>query len=207
MLNQITTKLENRAAIEDLRHSLKETQKEDGKRLISLCAGSGCGAYGTAKVHEALQEELDIPLGLIVGAVGVLQKPFSAAKLSERREPPYVVDARGHELFGRHLMGYPVEQQKYQALANLMLSFPEGGEAGDYRHQLDLDGHARPHRRVGRVDADGHGVQHDAGHGLGQWRHLRDLATEQQVGQRIHGDRRRLCRHRHSRCCRCRRRR
>jgi len=58
MLNQDMTKLENREAIEDLRHSLKVSQKEDGKRLISLCAGSGCGAYGTAKVHKALMAEL-----------------------------------------------------------------------------------------------------------------------------------------------------
>jgi len=58
MLNQITTKLENREAIEELRNSLKVAQKEDGKRLISLCAGSGCGAYGTAKVYEALMAEL-----------------------------------------------------------------------------------------------------------------------------------------------------
>jgi len=28
---------------------------------------------------------------------------------------------KAHKLFGRHLMGYPVEQQKYQALANLHL--------------------------------------------------------------------------------------
>ena len=30
-----------------------------------------------------------------------------------------------HNLFGRNLMGYPVEQQKYQSLANLVLSFPK----------------------------------------------------------------------------------
>ena len=53
MLYQNMTKLENREAIKELRNSLKLTQKEDGKRLISLCAGSGCGAYGTAKVHKA----------------------------------------------------------------------------------------------------------------------------------------------------------
>jgi alpha-L-fucosidase 2 len=28
-----------------------------------------------------------------------------------------------HNLFGRNLMGYPVEQQKYQSLANLILFF------------------------------------------------------------------------------------
>ncbi len=46
---------------------------------------------------------------------------------------------KAHVLFGRRLMGYPVEQQKYQALANLLLSLPSGGDVSEYRHQLDLD--------------------------------------------------------------------
>lgn len=44
-----------------------------------------------------------------------------------------------HRLFGRHLMGYPVEQQKYQALGNLVLQFAAGGAATGHRHELDLD--------------------------------------------------------------------
>jgi alpha-L-fucosidase 2 len=44
-----------------------------------------------------------------------------------------------HILFGRRLMGYPVEQQKYQSLGNLVLRFPAAGEAAEYRHELDLD--------------------------------------------------------------------
>lgn len=43
-----------------------------------------------------------------------------------------------HNLFGRHLMGYPVEQQKYQSLANLHLFFDHAPESGDYRRSLDL---------------------------------------------------------------------
>ena len=43
-----------------------------------------------------------------------------------------------HKMFGRNLMGYPVEQQKYQALANLVLKFPEAGEPLEYRRWLDL---------------------------------------------------------------------
>lgn len=43
-----------------------------------------------------------------------------------------------HNLFGRKLMGYPVEQQKYQSLANLHLSFPHAGIPADYRRSLDL---------------------------------------------------------------------
>lgn len=44
---------------------------------------------------------------------------------------------KAHKLFGRYLMGYPVEQQKYQAMANLHLSF--GHErVTDYTRSLDL---------------------------------------------------------------------
>jgi alpha-L-fucosidase 2 len=41
-----------------------------------------------------------------------------------------------HILFGRHLMGHPVEQQKYQTLGNLVLAFPAGGAVTGYRHEL-----------------------------------------------------------------------
>jgi len=46
---------------------------------------------------------------------------------------------RAHKAFGRHLMGYPVEQQKYQALGSAWLRFPGAGEVPGYRHELDLD--------------------------------------------------------------------
>ncbi len=46
---------------------------------------------------------------------------------------------RAHRLFGRYLMGYPVEQQKYQSIGTLVLTLPAGGPVRDYRHQLDLD--------------------------------------------------------------------
>jgi len=44
-----------------------------------------------------------------------------------------------HTLFGRKLMGYPVEQQKYQSLANLHIFFPQGGQVTGYRRALDLE--------------------------------------------------------------------
>ena len=50
--------LENRAALKSLRDSLEAQLKASKKKLISLCAGSGCGAYGTAKVHQILMDEL-----------------------------------------------------------------------------------------------------------------------------------------------------
>ena len=44
-----------------------------------------------------------------------------------------------HILFGRSLMGYPVEQMKYQSLGRLVLRFPSKEPVTDYRHELDLD--------------------------------------------------------------------
>ena len=52
-------KLKDREALENLRKSLQKKRRKDERRIISLCAGSGCGAYGTAKVRKALLEELD----------------------------------------------------------------------------------------------------------------------------------------------------
>ena len=53
------TRFEDRVALKKFRQELQAKRQESNKKLISLCAGSGCGAYGTAKVHEALVEELD----------------------------------------------------------------------------------------------------------------------------------------------------
>jgi alpha-L-fucosidase 2 len=44
---------------------------------------------------------------------------------------------KAHKLFGRSLMGYPVEQMKYQSLANLHLTFPEDS-VQNYKRSLDL---------------------------------------------------------------------
>jgi alpha-L-fucosidase 2 len=44
-----------------------------------------------------------------------------------------------HILFGRSLMGYPVEQMKYQALADLVVNFHDRSPAVNYRRELDLD--------------------------------------------------------------------
>lgn len=45
---------------------------------------------------------------------------------------------KAHKLFGRYLMGYPVEQQKYQALANLHLFFQGQDTVFNYQRSLDL---------------------------------------------------------------------
>lgn len=46
---------------------------------------------------------------------------------------------KAHKLFGRHLMGYPVEQQKYQSLANLHLFFENQDNVNGYKRWLDLE--------------------------------------------------------------------
>jgi alpha-L-fucosidase 2 len=46
---------------------------------------------------------------------------------------------KAHKLFGRYLMGYPVEQQKYQGFANLILSFKNEKEVTEYKRWLDLE--------------------------------------------------------------------
>lgn len=43
-----------------------------------------------------------------------------------------------HKLFGRYLMGYPVEQMKYQPIGNLLLFFDNEKEVTGYRRWLDL---------------------------------------------------------------------
>ncbi len=45
---------------------------------------------------------------------------------------------KAHKLFGRKLMGYPVEQQKYQSLANLILFFENQDSVKGYKRWLDL---------------------------------------------------------------------
>jgi NADH:ubiquinone oxidoreductase subunit F (NADH-binding)/(2Fe-2S) ferredoxin len=51
-------KLNNIEAFEQLQAELRDKAQLSGRKLISLCAGSGCGAYGTAKVHDALKEKM-----------------------------------------------------------------------------------------------------------------------------------------------------
>ena len=44
-----------------------------------------------------------------------------------------------HNLFGRTMMGMPVEQMKYQPFADLLLKFPGHGTVSGYKRTLDLD--------------------------------------------------------------------
>ena len=69
--------------------------------------------------------------------------PYSTTVPGARAALPAVRDAifagdliRAHKLFNRHLLGRPVEQQKYQALGHIVLTFPGRGAATEYRHCL-----------------------------------------------------------------------
>jgi len=46
---------------------------------------------------------------------------------------------KAHKLFGRYLMGYPVEQQKYQSLADLHLFFDNNKDITNYKRWLNLE--------------------------------------------------------------------
>mgnify|MGYP005837834127 FL=1 len=46
---------------------------------------------------------------------------------------------KAHKLFGRYLMGYPVEQQKYQSMGDVILKLGHGPEVKNYRLELDLE--------------------------------------------------------------------
>ncbi len=59
-----------------------------------------------------------------------------------------------HKLFGRHLMGNPVEQMKYQCIANLHLFFEDEEEVTDYKRWLDLE------TATTCVEYKAHGVQY-----------------------------------------------
>lgn len=48
----------SREVLEQYRSSLQSEQEKSTKKVISLCAGSGCGAYGTADVYKALVDEI-----------------------------------------------------------------------------------------------------------------------------------------------------
>jgi len=51
------SRLESQKALESLRTKLQK-QRDPKRPVISLCAGSGCGAYGTDEVKDALDKEI-----------------------------------------------------------------------------------------------------------------------------------------------------
>ncbi len=63
-----------------------------------------------------------------------------AEHLSEIRRLVFKRDyVKAHRLFGRYMMGSPVEQMKYQPLGNLWLEFPGHDKVTGYRRDLNMD--------------------------------------------------------------------
>jgi alpha-L-fucosidase 2 len=69
--------------------------------------------------------------------------PGGSRDLAEIRRLIFAGELVGaHKVFGRSLMGYPVEQQKYQSLGVLVLKLDPGAPGSavsDYQNELDLD--------------------------------------------------------------------
>ncbi len=66
--------------------------------------------------------------------------PLGAAALPEIQRLVFAGEyVQAHKLFGRTMMGWPVEQMKYQYLGRLLLAFPGHEAAEDYRRSLDLN--------------------------------------------------------------------
>ncbi len=55
---EIHSKLESREDLNQFRNSLRSDASLHAKQIVSLCGGSGCGAYGTEAVHQSLHDEL-----------------------------------------------------------------------------------------------------------------------------------------------------
>ncbi len=53
LMKRITGKSELSACAERIK-----AQRDPHRTMISLCGGSGCGAYGTARVKASLEKEL-----------------------------------------------------------------------------------------------------------------------------------------------------
>ncbi len=52
-------KLKTIKALEEYKNSITKTRISENRRQISLCSGSGCGAYGTSGVYDELIKELE----------------------------------------------------------------------------------------------------------------------------------------------------
>ena len=58
-MDEVGARLESREALDQERNSILTIRRGESRRLVSLCAGSGCSAYGTAKVYQVLGEEIE----------------------------------------------------------------------------------------------------------------------------------------------------
>ena len=90
---------------------------------------------GTALEHLQLNEET-----LWTGGPYNPVKKGASAALPEIRRLLFAGDVpKAHDLFGRTMMGIPVEQMKYQPLGDLLIRFPQHDTVANYRRALLLD--------------------------------------------------------------------
>ena len=67
-------------------------------------------------------------------------RPGAAEALHEVQQLVFKEEfLKAHNLFGRTMMGKPIEQMKYQSLGDLFLKFPGHEQPADYRRELCLD--------------------------------------------------------------------
>lgn len=87
--------------------------------------------------------------------------PYSTVVKGGTKELPKIQELlfegkplEAHKLFGRYLMGYPVEQMKYQSIADLHLFFEGEDEVTDYKRWLDIE------TAITGVEYTAHGVKY-----------------------------------------------
>jgi NADH-quinone oxidoreductase subunit F len=58
-MEAVGARLESRESLDQLRNAILANREDTTRKVVSLCAGSGCSAYGTAKVYRVLREEIE----------------------------------------------------------------------------------------------------------------------------------------------------
>lgn len=137
--------LSNRAALQTLRKSLRAERARRGKKIISICSGSGCAAYGTEKIANALQEALRAQ-GLegeaevkLTGCHGYCQMGPIVVVLPEGIFYPRVQEEKIPQLVDMTLrQGLPAEELLYRD--------PATGEP--VVHERDIPFYRRQHRVI-----------------------------------------------------------
>ena len=92
-------------------------------RTPSPSGTAGSGPWSSARPTRRGSSSTRRPIGRAVR----IRRSSKAGRRPCPRSGALVFEGqfkKAHILFGRRLMGYPVEQQKYQALGNLVLRFP-----------------------------------------------------------------------------------
>jgi NADH-quinone oxidoreductase subunit F len=110
------SRLENQKALESLRKKLQK-QRDPKRPVISLCAGSGCGAYGTDEVKDALDKEISqngLKGNCEKGPIMVIHPEGTFYSQVKAEDVPEIVDETfvKKELVERLLYKDPVSKQR-----------------------------------------------------------------------------------------------